>query len=89
MDAALILAKTEKGQEELQSRRHGLSQRLRTVLVMVDGRMSVGVLLTRLNGLSGVQAALAQLVTDGFLSPVSATGASVPLSAPPADRQRS
>jgi hypothetical protein len=70
MDATLILAKTEKGMEEIRSCKHGLSRRLRSVLVVVDGRTSVGALLARLNGLSGVQAALAQLMTDGFVHPI-------------------
>jgi hypothetical protein len=47
MDRTMVLAKTDKGIEELRDRMHGLPQRLRSVLVVVDGRQSVGALLDR------------------------------------------
>ena len=42
MDPTAIYAKTEKGQQEMQSRAHGLGLRQRTLLIMVDGRTPAG-----------------------------------------------
>ncbi|MCX7893457.1 MAG: thiosulfate oxidation carrier complex protein SoxZ, partial [Burkholderiales bacterium] len=42
MDRAAVLAKTAKGLEEIRSRAHGVPQKLRTLLIMVDGTATVG-----------------------------------------------
>jgi hypothetical protein len=68
MDPTIVLAKTDKGIEELQDRRYGRSQRLRSVLVVVDGRQSVGALLKRFGEVSGVRVARARLLDQGFVA---------------------
>jgi hypothetical protein len=68
MDPTIVLAKTDKGIEELRDRRYGLPQRLRSVLVVVDGRQSVGALLGRFGEVSGVRVALARLLDQGFVA---------------------
>ena len=42
MDRSAVLAKTAKGLEEVKSRAHGLPQKQRTILIMVDGTATVG-----------------------------------------------
>jgi hypothetical protein len=42
MDVNAIYVKTEKGEEEIRSRAYKLSQRLRTILIMVDGTTTGG-----------------------------------------------
>lgn len=69
LDRTLVLTKTEKGIEALQRRSDGLSQRLRTILVLVDGRQSVDRLIARFGALEGMQAALQQLLEQGFIAP--------------------
>jgi hypothetical protein len=68
MDRTMVLAKTDKGIEELRDRMHGLPQRLRSVLVVVDGRQSVGALLDRFGEVSGVPVTLARLLDQGFVA---------------------
>ena len=58
MEATALALKTEKGQEEIRSRAHGLSQKLRTLLIMVDGKSTVGDLLARFPGVAEIEANL-------------------------------
>ena len=71
MDRKLVLTKTEKGIEALQRRSADLSQRLRAVLVLVDGRQSAATLIERFSALNGMQAALQQLLEQGLIAPAS------------------
>ena len=67
VEGTLVLTKTEKGIEALQNRSRELPQRLRTVLVLVDGRQSIGTLVERFGALSDIQAALQELVERGLI----------------------
>lgn len=67
MDATALALKTDKGQEEIRSRAHGLPQKLRTLLIMVDGKSTVGQLLGRFPGVQEVQDNLELLVKQGFV----------------------
>lgn len=44
MDRSAVLAKTPKGVEEVTSRAHGLQQKLRSLLIMVDGKATADTL---------------------------------------------
>jgi hypothetical protein len=68
LDRTLVLTKTEKGLEALQRRSDGLPQRLRTILVLVDGRQSVDRLIARFGALDGMEPALQQLLEQGFIA---------------------
>ena len=61
-----IYTKTAKGQEEIDKRGHGLSQSLRRVLIMVDGKSSVEELTAKM--MQDVSAALQELAADGYIS---------------------
>jgi hypothetical protein len=79
VDSTAVLAKTAKGLEEVKSRTHGLSQKLRTLLIMVDGTATAGALIAKFGGLPEIGAALGSLVQDGF---VEIKGAATPSPAP-------
>lgn len=68
MERDTILVKTDKGREEIETRRHGLSMALRRVLIVVDGRTSVGEFLDRAP-FGQVGAALEQLRREGYVAP--------------------
>lgn len=70
MDAQLVFALTTKGQEEFQHRTYHLNQVLRRVLIMIDGKSSVGRLIERGTGLSDVPTALQILASEGFIRTV-------------------
>ncbi len=67
MDHAAIVRKTEKGEEELRSRSHGLAKELRHVLILVDGRSSVADLAEKGRGWD-VQGRLVELAREGFVA---------------------
>jgi hypothetical protein len=76
MDKQLIFFKTEQGREALTSRPAGLGPRLRSLLIMVDGKRSVA----EFDKLLGADAAplLEQLAAQGWVeSEAAATGAAV------------
>lgn len=62
-----ILRKTPKGQREIETREHRLAPRLRSALIIIDGRRSTAELLALLP--PGADATLKQLLGDGFVEP--------------------
>ena len=79
MAAAVVYVKTPKGIEEVSQRTHGLAQRARRVLIMVDGKRDA----TQLGALlpsEDVQGMIGTLVAEGFLA---ALEAPAPDQAPP------
>jgi pyruvate/2-oxoglutarate dehydrogenase complex dihydrolipoamide acyltransferase (E2) component len=74
MDSGAVLSKTAKGVEEMKTRAHGLTQRLRSLLIMVDGAATVGDLIARLEGVTDVQLGLQTLVDQGYVE-ISGAGA--------------
>lgn len=69
MDRALCFCKTGLGQEEIQQRKLGLSQKLRQMLIMVDGQKSVADLEQCLPG-DELMARLEALLGQGLIAPV-------------------
>jgi hypothetical protein len=67
MDKSTILVKTAKGADELKARTHALPQKLRAILIMIDGTATAGALLARFGGLPEIETALATLLAQGFV----------------------
>ena len=68
VDLDAVLHKTEKGRAEIESRAHGLSMGVRRVLILVDGRLRVAQILAKVGMSAEVQAALDQLVREGYVA---------------------
>lgn len=62
-----IFDKTDKGREEIATRKHQLPTRLRTLLVMVDGKQSDEELLKKVGGLGLNAESMAELLENGFI----------------------
>lgn len=62
-----IFDKTDKGRDEIATRKHQLPTRLRTLLVMVDGKQSDMDLLKKVGGLGLNEASLSELLDNGFI----------------------
>jgi hypothetical protein len=62
-----IYDKTAKGREEIATRCYQLAPRLRTLLVMVDGRRAEDELLRNVAGLGLNAASMAELVEQGYI----------------------
>jgi hypothetical protein len=85
MDNDWILAKTPAGTEEIATRSRRVPTRLRTVLIIVDGRRSVRHLSESAAALGNIREALAELRVLGLVAPVEAI-AHVAAMAEPASR---
>jgi hypothetical protein len=66
LSAAWVFVKTAQGSDEIATRRHGLSMRLRQVLILVDGRRSVADL-ARMVPETELRAHLPVLLEQGFV----------------------
>lgn len=62
-----IFDKTDKGREEIVTRKHHLALRLRTLLVLMDGKHSVEDLLLKVSGLGLNQDSIDELLENGFI----------------------
>jgi hypothetical protein len=76
-----VYDKTDKGREEIGTRKYGLSPRLRPLLVMVDGKQPVAELLKKVAGLGLDAKHLAVLLTGGFIQ-IAAASPAAPAAAP-------
>jgi hypothetical protein len=81
LSESLVLAKTAKGLEEVKSRKHGLSQQLRSLLIVVDGAASVRELLARFGRIADITTSLQALVDQGFVAPTRAPAPAAPAAA--------
>lgn len=68
MNADLVFSRTEKGNFEMNSRQHQLPMRLRTVLILVDGKSNVNQLRDKASVISKLENFLEDLALDGFIS---------------------
>lgn len=75
MDSKTRLAKTDKGKEEINHRRHKLPNKLRTLLILVDGTRSFMELTDDCRKLGAPEDGVDALVTGGFIAPVGSTAA--------------
>ena len=75
MNPAVVLRRTAKGSEELQTRAHGLEPRLRTALILVNGTASVGEICATNAVVPDLAARLQALVERGMAEPVAGTAA--------------
>jgi len=81
MDRSTVLVKTDKGTEEVKARTYGLAARLRSVLIMVDGKSTVADYIARFGAIPDIDGSLQMLLDQGFLE---ARAAPAPQAAPAA-----
>lgn len=68
-----IYDKTQKGREEIATRKHGLAQRLRALLVMIDGQHSTTDLLEKVFGLGLGLHSIQELLDNGYIHVINGT----------------
>lgn len=90
-----IYDKTDKGRDEIATRKYHLPSKLRTLLVVIDGRHSLGSLLTNLAVLGLSEEQVAQLLRDDYITLVSGAPAddapqppALPVARPASSRAR-
>jgi hypothetical protein len=67
MNLQAVLKKTGKGVEEIQTRKHKLEQKLRTLLIVVNGKATGADLLKQFEQIGDVRPMLEQLLAGGFI----------------------
>ena len=65
-------AKTDKGREEVEQRRYGLSPRARSVLIVLDGKTPLGLLAERYSANPHFFVEVEALLDQGFIAEVAA-----------------
>ncbi|MBI3228733.1 MAG: hypothetical protein HYZ45_00645 [Burkholderiales bacterium] len=71
MDNNAIFDKSDKGREEIITRKYRLAPRLRSLLVLIDGKKTAGELLQQVAGLGLDKNSLDQLYEEQFIEPSS------------------
>ncbi len=79
--SAMVYDKTDKGREEISTRKHQLASRLRTLLVMIDGRHTLDDLLRNFGGVGVSGDSIKELLQEGYI--FLASGAEPDLAGPP------
>lgn len=77
--------KSEKGREEIATRKYHLSPRSRTLLVMIDGKQTTEDIFKNFGYLGFTEQNLVELIDENYIVEVSANG--VPRAAPKAEKQ--
>ena len=67
----VVFVKTSKGNEEIVQRTHKLNHGLRYVLILVNGKSTVGEILEKGAGLPAIDQTLEYLATSGFIETIS------------------
>jgi len=74
MNLQAVLQKTEKGVEEVKTRGHKLEQRLRMLLIVVNGKATGAELARQFETVGDITPLLEQLVAQGFVREASGPG---------------
>lgn len=67
---AITYDKTDKGREEIATRKYQMPPKLRTLLVLIDGQHPLDTLLVKFSSLGLTQASVDALVSDAYIAPV-------------------
>jgi hypothetical protein len=67
MDQNTVLSKSAKGKEEIDTRKYKLDQRLRSVLITVNGKLTVEALAKQFASMADIHTALEKLWREGFV----------------------
>jgi hypothetical protein len=67
MNLQAVLQKTEKGAEEIATRKYRLEQKLRTILIVVNGKATGDELAQKFEAIGDVRPMIERLLADGFV----------------------
>lgn len=69
MNLQAVLSKTGKGVEEIQTRQYNLEQKLRAILIVVNGKATAAELVKKFELLGDVTPMIERLIAEGFVAP--------------------
>ncbi len=79
-----VYDKTDKGREEIATRKYHIPPRLRSLLVMIDGRRSLDSLLSNFSAIGVTEESVNELLRDEYIAVVGTAAPPAPRPAPPA-----
>jgi hypothetical protein len=86
MNLQAVLQKTEKGVEEIATRKNKLEQKLRTILIVVNGKATAAELIEKFAQIGDVTPMVEQLLAGGYIQEVAgATAARAAAAGPSAE----
>ncbi len=78
MDSDALIVKSQKGVEEVESRAHGLSHKLRGTLIMIDGESTLAQILERSGEFrERVESQILELAHSGYILAVNENGEAI------------
>ncbi|HEV7929367.1 MAG TPA: hypothetical protein VGP12_04455 [Nitrosospira sp.] len=85
-----IYDKTDKGREEIATRKYHLATRMRTLLLLVDGKHKTADLMQKVTGMGLTEDNFTELVNDGFIHPIATAPGAAAQASPhaPAGQER-
>ncbi len=86
MKTTTILSRSPKGQEEIEHREHKLAGKMRMLLFLVDGHLSLNELTEKAQRMGLGKDAVSQLLAGGFISIVKIEDIQAANQSPPADK---
>jgi hypothetical protein len=78
MNLQAVLSKTAKGADEIATRKYKLEQRLRSLLIVVNGKATAGELVDMFAQAGDITPRLEKLIADGFIAEAASAAASSP-----------
>lgn len=84
----VVYHKSAKGSEAIATRQHGLSPKLRSILILIDGKRGFDELAKLSSALGDTEQLLGQLLEQGFVEPVAAPAAPAAPGAPGPGKSR-
>ena len=70
LENSFIFEKTQRGRDEIATRKYGLASRLRWLLVLIDGKTNKAELLQKVSGLGLDAESLSELVNSDFIEQI-------------------
>lgn len=77
-----VFDKTDKGREEIATRKYHLSPRARSLLVMIDGKQNADDLLKKVAGLGLTEQCMADLLQEGYIREAASQASAAPPPSP-------
>src|SRR5256885_14963391 len=77
----LIYDKSDKGREEIKTRKYGLAPKVRPLLVLVDGKHSGQALVKKFSFMGLTEQVIEDLVKNGYVEGIAPAPGSVPVAA--------
>jgi hypothetical protein len=68
MNPTHVLVRTPKGIDEMQTRRNKLDQKLRALLIMVNGKATAAEIAGQFGGLGNMETLLNRLILEGYVN---------------------